>query len=183
MPACRAMFVCMYFHWLNLSSEIILNIYRDKTYNSWKREIIISSVAEKRTMGERTNERTIEWTNDAFIRILFLCSRARQHDEPKFEESHSSKDKLLGYNKSVKYNWLHLSNELRISHECEQSQSEWHMHHYGAHAKNETEKKIWKHEKEKKITHTQTHSNDNNNKKCSLCECESFCALLCFCIV
>lgn len=89
----------MDFHWLNLSSEIILNIYRDKTYNSWKREIYLSSVAKK--WRERTNERATERTNDAFIRLFFVA--ARQHDEPKFEESHSSKDKLLGYNKSVKY--------------------------------------------------------------------------------
>lgn len=129
MCAGRVLFECMYFRWLNLSSEIILNIYRDKTYNSWKSEILYWVCGRKKKY-EQASERTIEWTNDAFIRLLLfflVMSRARQHDEPKFEESHSSKDKLLGYNKRVRSNWLHLSNELGISHECKQAHSEWHM--------------------------------------------------------
>lgn len=74
----------------------------------------------KKEASKRMNEQTMHLFGSFFV----VVEAARQHNEPKFEESHSSKDKLLGYNNSVKYNWLHLSNELGISHECEQSQSE-----------------------------------------------------------
>lgn len=100
-----------------------------------KEKYYIECVAEKRNGGasERTREWANDWMNkrciysvvDVFVACFLAMSRSRQHDEPKFEESHSSEDKLLGYNKRVKYNWLHLSNELGISHECEQSHSEY----------------------------------------------------------